>query len=127
MDLEQILDKIVELGREELRIVRKRAEEKTPARDHDHRRDLPVRRDFGDAALLESALTEDAAVDLTSATTKLGLDFPVLAPRDVVVGALVCAVGPLDTSQPCRMVSGRPGTCEPARSRHALHACPRIG
>ncbi len=34
MDLEQVLDKIVELGREELRIVRKRAEEKTPARDH---------------------------------------------------------------------------------------------
>jgi hypothetical protein len=54
--------------------------------------------DFGDAALLESALTEDAVVDLTSATTKLGLDFPVLAPRDTVVGALVTAVGPLDTS-----------------------------
>ena len=34
MDLERALDKIVELGREELRIVRKRAEEKTPARDH---------------------------------------------------------------------------------------------
>jgi hypothetical protein len=34
MDLEQALDKIMELGREELRIVRKRAEEKTPARDH---------------------------------------------------------------------------------------------
>jgi hypothetical protein len=34
VDLEQALDKIVELSREELRIVRKRAEEKTPARDH---------------------------------------------------------------------------------------------
>ena len=34
MDLEQALAKIVELGREELRIVRKRAEEKTPACDH---------------------------------------------------------------------------------------------
>jgi hypothetical protein len=54
--------------------------------------------DLGDAALLESALTEDATVDLTSATAKLGLDFPVLAPRDVVVSALVSAVGPLDTS-----------------------------
>jgi hypothetical protein len=34
VDLEQALDKIVELSREELRIVRKRAEEKTPPRDH---------------------------------------------------------------------------------------------
>jgi hypothetical protein len=34
MDLEQVLTRLVELGREELRIVRKRAEEKTPARDH---------------------------------------------------------------------------------------------
>ena len=33
MDLEQALARIVELGQEELRIVRKRAEEKTPARD----------------------------------------------------------------------------------------------
>ena len=54
--------------------------------------------DLGDAAVLESALTEDAVVDLTSATAKLGLDFPVLAPRDVVVSALSSAVGPLDTS-----------------------------
>ena len=36
MDLEQTLNKIVELSREELRIVRKRAEEKTPARDSGH-------------------------------------------------------------------------------------------
>jgi hypothetical protein len=36
MDLEQALNKIAELSREELRIVRKRAEEKTPARDHGH-------------------------------------------------------------------------------------------
>jgi hypothetical protein len=34
MDLEETLDKVVELAREELHIVRKRAEEKTPARDH---------------------------------------------------------------------------------------------
>jgi coproporphyrinogen III oxidase-like Fe-S oxidoreductase len=34
MDLEQTLEKIVELAPEELHIVRKRAEEKTPARDH---------------------------------------------------------------------------------------------
>jgi hypothetical protein len=36
MDLEQCLNNIVELSREELSIVRKRAEEKTPARDHGH-------------------------------------------------------------------------------------------
>ena len=34
MDLEETLEKIVEHAREELHIVRKRAEEKTPARDH---------------------------------------------------------------------------------------------
>ena len=34
MDLEQVLTRLVEMGREELHIVRKRAEEKTPARDH---------------------------------------------------------------------------------------------
>jgi type VI protein secretion system component VasF len=36
MDLEEALDKVAELSREELRIVRKRLEEKTPARDHGH-------------------------------------------------------------------------------------------
>ena len=36
MNLEETLEKIAELAREELHIVRKRAEEKTPARDHGH-------------------------------------------------------------------------------------------
>ena len=36
MNLEETLAKVVELGREELHIVRKRAEEKTAARDHGH-------------------------------------------------------------------------------------------
>lgn len=54
--------------------------------------------DHGDAELLTSSLTEDATVDLTPATAKIGLEFPVLTPRDVVVGALIPAVGPLDTS-----------------------------
>jgi hypothetical protein len=54
--------------------------------------------DSGDATLLESALTDDAVVDLTAATAKLGLDFPALTPREVVVSALTAAVGPLDTS-----------------------------
>jgi hypothetical protein len=36
MTLEATLNEIIELAREELHIVRKRAEEKTPARDHGH-------------------------------------------------------------------------------------------
>jgi hypothetical protein len=36
VSLEEALAKIVELSREELHVVRKRAEEKTPARDHGH-------------------------------------------------------------------------------------------
>ncbi|MFF1633476.1 hypothetical protein [Leifsonia sp. NPDC058248] len=36
MDLESVLEKVAELSREELHIVRKRAEEKTVARDHSH-------------------------------------------------------------------------------------------
>ena len=36
MNLEETLDKIAELSREELHIVRKRNEEKTGARDHGH-------------------------------------------------------------------------------------------
>jgi len=34
MDLQETLEKVVELAREELHVVRKRAEERTPARDH---------------------------------------------------------------------------------------------
>ena len=34
MDLQEVLTKVAELSQEELRIVRKRAEEKTAARDH---------------------------------------------------------------------------------------------
>jgi Mg2+ and Co2+ transporter CorA len=36
MDLEETLARVAELSREELHIVRKRAEEQTPARDHGH-------------------------------------------------------------------------------------------
>jgi Mg2+ and Co2+ transporter CorA len=36
MDLEETLARVVELSRDELHIVRKRAEERTPARDHGH-------------------------------------------------------------------------------------------
>jgi hypothetical protein len=36
VDLQETLTKVAELAHEELRIVRKRAEERTPARDHGH-------------------------------------------------------------------------------------------
>jgi hypothetical protein len=36
VDLEEALNRVMELSREELHIVRKRAEEKTAARDHGH-------------------------------------------------------------------------------------------
>ena len=36
MDLQQVLTRVAELSHEELRIVRKRAEEKPPAHDHGH-------------------------------------------------------------------------------------------
>lgn len=34
VDLQETLEKVVEMAREELHVVRKRAEEKTPAREH---------------------------------------------------------------------------------------------
>ena len=36
MDLQEVLARVAELSREELHIVRKRAEERTPARDSGH-------------------------------------------------------------------------------------------
>ena len=54
--------------------------------------------DHGDAEVLTSALTEDAVVDLSAATARIGFEFPALRPRDVVVDTLIAAVGPLDTS-----------------------------
>jgi len=36
MDLQEVLTRVAELSSEELHIVRKRAEESTPARDHGH-------------------------------------------------------------------------------------------
>ncbi|MEU6345853.1 nuclear transport factor 2 family protein [Streptomyces sp. NPDC046977] len=54
--------------------------------------------DQGDTDLLTSALTEDAKVDLSAATSKIGFEIPALSPREVVVTALAAAVGPLDTT-----------------------------
>jgi len=54
--------------------------------------------DLGDAELLTSSLTEDATVDLGPAMRRMGYEFPPLAPRETVVGGLIEAVGPLDSS-----------------------------
>jgi hypothetical protein len=53
--------------------------------------------DTGDADVLRELLTEDVVVDLTPATTRIGLFFPVLTGRDTVVANMIGAVGPLDT------------------------------
>jgi hypothetical protein len=53
--------------------------------------------DTADASILEDLLTDDVVVDLTPATTKIGLDFPVLAGRENVIANMIGAVGPLDT------------------------------
>jgi hypothetical protein len=53
--------------------------------------------DTGDASILAALLTEDVVVDLTPATTKIGLEFPVLSGRETVVPTMIGAVGPLDT------------------------------
>lgn len=54
--------------------------------------------DHGDPDSLASAFTEDCVIDFTSAGKKLGLDFPVLTGRDLVVKTLIPMLGPLDTS-----------------------------
>lgn len=54
--------------------------------------------DDGDADILTELLTDDVVVDMTPATTKIGLDFPVLTGRDTVVPTMIGSVGPLDTT-----------------------------
>jgi SnoaL-like domain len=44
--------------------------------------------DTKDRALLESAFTNNAIADFTPAATKVGMEFPVLTGRDVIVSAL---------------------------------------
>ncbi|GAB3605159.1 hypothetical protein GCM10027413_05680 [Conyzicola nivalis] len=53
--------------------------------------------DTGDADVLRSLLADDVVVDLTPATTKIGLEFPVLSGKDTVIANMIGAVGPLDT------------------------------
>ncbi|SEQ27537.1 nuclear transport factor 2 family protein [Microlunatus flavus] len=63
--------------------------------------------DEGDASVLERLLTEDVVVDLTPATTRIGLEFPVLSGRDTVVPTMIGAVGPLDTQHLVSNVTAR--------------------
>lgn len=53
--------------------------------------------DTANASILEDLLSEDVVVDLTPATEKIGLDFPVLMGRENVIANMIGAVGPLDT------------------------------
>jgi len=54
--------------------------------------------DHGDPDSLASAFTEDCVIDFTSAAKKLGLEFPILSGRDLMVQTLIPMLGPLDTS-----------------------------
>ncbi|MGH6657367.1 MAG: nuclear transport factor 2 family protein [Actinocrinis sp.] len=54
--------------------------------------------DENDAGLLASSLDPDAVVDLSRATAQIGVRFPTLVRRDVVVGSLISLFGPMDTS-----------------------------
>jgi ketosteroid isomerase-like protein len=54
--------------------------------------------DQADADLVASSLTEDAVVDPTRATEKIGFALPALFPRDVAVSSLIGALRSLDTS-----------------------------
>ena len=53
--------------------------------------------DTADATVLDELLTDDVVVDLTPATTRIGLEFPVLQGRETVIPTMIGAVGPLDT------------------------------
>jgi hypothetical protein len=66
MNLEQTLEKIVEHAHEELRIVRKRAEEKTAARDHGE--------DYHEAqtAAIDWTITHTWSVGYMMLNTKMG-------------------------------------------------------
>lgn len=54
--------------------------------------------DNGNGELLASSLTEQAVFDLTPAARKLGIPFPALKGRQIIVETLMRLVGPLDTS-----------------------------
>ncbi|WP_158507205.1 nuclear transport factor 2 family protein [Subtercola sp. Z020] len=53
--------------------------------------------DTADASILVDLLTDDVVVDLTPATIKIGLEFPVLSGSETVIPTMIGAVGPLDT------------------------------
>jgi hypothetical protein len=63
--------------------------------------------DTADASVLDGLLTEDVVVDMTPATTKIGLEFPVLQGRETVIPAMIGAVGPLDTMHAVSNVTAR--------------------
>ncbi|QBD75556.1 nuclear transport factor 2 family protein [Ktedonosporobacter rubrisoli] len=54
--------------------------------------------DLGDADLLASSCTEDICFDFAPAASKIGIEFPALSSRDVVVKTMIAVIGPLDTS-----------------------------
>jgi hypothetical protein len=54
--------------------------------------------DHGDPDSLASAFAEDGVIDFRAAGRKLGLEFPAMTGRDLIVQTLIPLLGPLDTS-----------------------------
>lgn len=54
--------------------------------------------DFNRADFLESAFSVDAVADFAPAARKVGLDFPLLSGREMIIQVLTTTVGLLDTT-----------------------------
>ncbi|QHF24251.1 hypothetical protein GTU73_09655 [Rathayibacter sp. VKM Ac-2804] len=53
--------------------------------------------DRADRSILDAILGDDVVVDMTRATERIGLEFPVLSGKPTVLDTMIAAVGPLDT------------------------------
>jgi hypothetical protein len=53
--------------------------------------------DRADRGILDAILDDGIVVDMTRATERIGLEFPVLTGKPTVVDTMMAAVGPLDT------------------------------
>jgi hypothetical protein len=54
--------------------------------------------DFGDKALLASALAENAISDFRPAAAKAGFEYPVIEGREVIIATLFASLSKLDTT-----------------------------
>jgi hypothetical protein len=85
--------------------------------------------DRADATILDRILADDIVVDMTPATTKIGLEFPVLSGKTSVIENMMAAVGPLDTMHLVGNVVVQEGAEESIVESYALaqHFLPGAG